>query len=275
MQATTLGSYLLYRPDRTFLAAQADGSVAPDAEPSPAADWRVAEAAPKAVHALAGFGARALSRRRPGRRLAFSALDGFRFAPAERLRRLPRGGAERARHAGEGRDLVRRGRRLPRGPHALDDLRLPRRQLPLRAALAPLRDPVRAAGLQRDRGPAGHRRAAPELPQLRQPGAAARHHRLAEADRVAARQPHLRGDLLALGRARLAGRAAADGDVDQREPRALRAPGEPAQLVRRDDDRAPGLQGHPRARSATSTRRPAAPARGSSRSSPTRTRRGA
>src|SRR5213080_3235845 len=43
MQATTLGSYLLYRPDRTFLAAQANGSVAPAQEPSPAADWRVAE----------------------------------------------------------------------------------------------------------------------------------------------------------------------------------------------------------------------------------------
>ena len=45
LKATTLGSYLLYRPDRTFLAAQADGSVAPAAQPSPAADWRVADAA--------------------------------------------------------------------------------------------------------------------------------------------------------------------------------------------------------------------------------------
>src|SRR6186713_2680921 len=44
MQGTTLGSYLLYRPDRTFLAAQGDGSVAPAPEPSPAADWRVKEA---------------------------------------------------------------------------------------------------------------------------------------------------------------------------------------------------------------------------------------
>ena len=44
MQATTLGSYLLYRPDRTFLAAAASGSVAPAPEPSPAADWRVREA---------------------------------------------------------------------------------------------------------------------------------------------------------------------------------------------------------------------------------------
>jgi microsomal dipeptidase-like Zn-dependent dipeptidase len=44
MQATTLGSYLLYRPDRTFLAAQADGTLAPASEPSPAADFKVEDA---------------------------------------------------------------------------------------------------------------------------------------------------------------------------------------------------------------------------------------
>ncbi|MCW3048608.1 MAG: hypothetical protein JWO74_2892 [Solirubrobacterales bacterium] len=44
MQATALGRYLLYRPDRTFLAANDDGSVSPAGAPSPAADWRVAEA---------------------------------------------------------------------------------------------------------------------------------------------------------------------------------------------------------------------------------------
>jgi hypothetical protein len=44
MQATALGRYLLYRPDRTFLAAHADGTVSPADAPSPAADWRVAEA---------------------------------------------------------------------------------------------------------------------------------------------------------------------------------------------------------------------------------------
>ena len=45
MQPTTLGRYLLYLPDRTFLAASEGGGVAPAAEPSPAADWRVEEAA--------------------------------------------------------------------------------------------------------------------------------------------------------------------------------------------------------------------------------------
>jgi microsomal dipeptidase-like Zn-dependent dipeptidase len=52
MQATTLGRYLLYRPDGTFLAAQEDGSVAPAAEPSPAADWRVRRAGPRGLFRL-------------------------------------------------------------------------------------------------------------------------------------------------------------------------------------------------------------------------------
>src|SRR3954471_4080322 len=41
MQATALGRYLLYRPDRTFLSAGDDGGVSPADAPSPAADWRV------------------------------------------------------------------------------------------------------------------------------------------------------------------------------------------------------------------------------------------
>jgi microsomal dipeptidase-like Zn-dependent dipeptidase len=44
MQATTLGSYLLYRPDGMVLAVQEGGSVTPEAKASPAADWRVADA---------------------------------------------------------------------------------------------------------------------------------------------------------------------------------------------------------------------------------------
>jgi hypothetical protein len=52
MQATALGRYLLYRPDGTFLAAQEDGSVAPAAEPSPAADWRVRRAGPRGLFRL-------------------------------------------------------------------------------------------------------------------------------------------------------------------------------------------------------------------------------
>jgi microsomal dipeptidase-like Zn-dependent dipeptidase len=41
MQATRLGSYLLYTPARAFLSAGEDGSVAPAAQPSPAGDWQV------------------------------------------------------------------------------------------------------------------------------------------------------------------------------------------------------------------------------------------
>src|SRR3954469_930670 len=44
MQATALGRYLLYRPDRTFVASQSDGTVAPASAASPAADWRVDDA---------------------------------------------------------------------------------------------------------------------------------------------------------------------------------------------------------------------------------------
>jgi hypothetical protein len=43
MQATGLGTYLLYTPDQTVLAAQGDGSVTPDEAASPAADWRVGD----------------------------------------------------------------------------------------------------------------------------------------------------------------------------------------------------------------------------------------
>jgi hypothetical protein len=45
LQATRLGSYLLYTPDAKFLAVQGDHqSVAPADKPSPAADWRVDDA---------------------------------------------------------------------------------------------------------------------------------------------------------------------------------------------------------------------------------------
>ena len=44
MQATDLGSYMLYRPDKTFLAVNPDGSLAPASAPSPAADFVVDDA---------------------------------------------------------------------------------------------------------------------------------------------------------------------------------------------------------------------------------------
>src|SRR4051812_6699084 len=69
MQATALGRYLLYRPDRTFVASQSDGTVAPASAPSPAADGRGDEA---------GAGAFPLTPQSGGR-----ALSGVRFMPAD------------------------------------------------------------------------------------------------------------------------------------------------------------------------------------------------
>src|SRR3954470_17000834 len=147
MQPTALGRYLLYRPDRTFAASQKDGSVAAATDPSPAADWKVDEAGE-------GGGGR-------GRAIRSHAavrgprLDGRPLRARERLRRLPGGRPRRHRHARQGRDGVREGRRPGRGTHALDDVRVPRRQFPLRQAVGPVRDPVRAARLLLDRGSAG------------------------------------------------------------------------------------------------------------------------
>jgi hypothetical protein len=96
LQATTLGSYLLYRPDRTFLAAHDDGSVAADQQASPAADWRVQEApggtftlspasAPaRALTAGPDGAARLAGTGDPGR-LRFSATDGCAVYPEAEL----------------------------------------------------------------------------------------------------------------------------------------------------------------------------------------------
>ena len=118
-------------------------------------------------------------------RRASDAVGACALRPGRRLRRLPRGRAQRHRHAGEGRDALRRGRRPGRGPHALDDLRVLRRQLPLRPAVAPVRHPVRAARLRRR----SRARRAPRAPlqnilNYGNPAAAARHARLPEAHRV-------------------------------------------------------------------------------------------
>jgi len=73
MQATTLGSYLLYRPDRTFLAAQGD-SVKAAAKPSPTADWSVAEAGKDAFTLSPAS--------EPGRRMRVGGETRFRFRRA-------------------------------------------------------------------------------------------------------------------------------------------------------------------------------------------------
>ena len=58
------------------------------------------------------------------------------------------------------------------------------------------------------------------------------------------------------------GRPAADGHGRQREPRPVRAAGQPRAELQRDGHDAPRLQGDPRARRTTSTRRPAGPGKG-------------
>jgi hypothetical protein len=92
MQATTLGRYLLYRPDRKFLAAGQDGSVAPAPQPSPAADWRVTGAgrglfrlSPRSDQrrSLATGSGRALKLAPPGRKSRFA------FARAKRCAKYP------------------------------------------------------------------------------------------------------------------------------------------------------------------------------------------
>ena len=51
LQATDLGSYLLYRADRTFVAAHSDATAGIDQQPSPATDWVVTDG-PNATFAL-------------------------------------------------------------------------------------------------------------------------------------------------------------------------------------------------------------------------------
>ena len=216
LQATTLGRYLLYRPDRTFLAAAANGAVAPASEPSPAADWRVrGRRPPERVRALARVAA--------GR-----VLLRVRFAPARGCAVYPEAALDATGTPAKGATSYGRGARLRRGPHALDDLRVLRRQLPLRPAVASVRDPVRAARLRSIEGPQGT--AAPVQNTLNY-GNPAQPHDTRGYPKLTAwgstKQPHLRGHVLALGRARLGSRPAPDGDGRQREPRAVRAAGQP------------------------------------------------
>ena len=87
LQATTLGSYLLYRPDRTFLTA-----AGPKADPSPAAaDWRVREAGGGTFRLTSAAG---------------TALGGgrrYRLATAAGCAAYPEAELNATRHAGEGR----------------------------------------------------------------------------------------------------------------------------------------------------------------------------
>src|SRR5206468_13130484 len=79
MQATALGRYLLYLPDRTFLASQDAGSVATAGAPSPAADWRVEDSGGGTFSLTPVSGGRALTG------VGFTAADGCAVYPEAEL----------------------------------------------------------------------------------------------------------------------------------------------------------------------------------------------
>ena len=253
LKATTLGSYMLYRPDRTFLAAQPGGAVGPDPEPSPAADWRVTEA---------GGGVFVLSPRSDAARSLR-----VRFASASGCAVFPEA--------------------------ALDYTGTPAKGVASYAAVRGFMEghmhwtTYNYLGGNFFCGSPWHRYgiqyALPDCSSIEGPqGTAAPLQNTLNYGNPA--QPHdTRGypqltswdsteNLTYEGmywrwvqRAWASGRAA-DGDEREREPRAVRAPGEPQVLLRRDDDRAARLPGRSASSSATSTRRRAARARASSRS---------
>jgi hypothetical protein len=70
MQATALGRYLLYAPDRRFVAARPSGAVGVDTAPGPASDWRVDAASDGRFTLAAAAGGATL------RDVAFTATSG-------------------------------------------------------------------------------------------------------------------------------------------------------------------------------------------------------
>ena len=92
MQATDLGSYLLYLPGRTVLAAQDDGSVAPADQPSPSADWVVSDAGGGSF-TLAPLSAPSRALAYDGSRLSVGASGSrFTFVPATGCPAYPEAG---------------------------------------------------------------------------------------------------------------------------------------------------------------------------------------
>ena len=211
--------------------------LSPTATPGPAADWRVADerrhaAAYERVHREAprrgGAGPA-----RPGR------LDRPPLVVRARpgLRDLPRGGGERHRAAVQGTQLEGARARLRRHPHPYGRLRVPRRPLPLRTSLEPVRSDGGAARLRRPL-PQRRGRGRRELLGHRQPDGHAQPGGMAELRGLAARRvAHPRGHLLEVGRARVAVGSAPHGQRPRREPGALRALPAQAEQLQRDGER--------------------------------------
>ena len=208
MQATALGRYLLYGPDAQMPSVGVLNQVTPTSTPGRPADWRVTGSGSAfKLHSVAndqglatGLASRlVLVRRRSRRHVPARAHD--------RVRDLPRDRDQRHRHPAQGRQPDVQGARLPRRPQSHQRVPVPRRALPLRPALEPLRRDRGAQGLHRPRAQR-RRRHVRELPGQRQPRRHARHRRLADLRRLAARRvAHPRGHLLEVAGAR-AGAAA-------------------------------------------------------------------
>ena len=131
MQATALGRYLLYRPDGTY-ATPAGISATP-------ADWELTPELQARITPATGCAE-------------------FPEAPLNATGTPAKGATEFGRVGG-----------ADRRSHALDDVRVLRRALPLRQAVGRVRHHLGAARLRGDRRPGRHRGRVPELPQLRQP----------------------------------------------------------------------------------------------------------
>ena len=187
LQATALGRYLLYRPDGTFLG----GDLEPAPEPSPA-DWRVEES---------GAGA-SRSPRRDTRGEADGALHRRRG-----LRRLPGGRPERHGRARAVAHRVQRVGGIVEGHMHWMTFEYFGGNFHCGRPWHPYGIPYALPDCEDVEGPQGTAAPLQNFLNYGNPRAAARHQRLPEAHRVVEGQPHLRGHVLALDRARVARRA--------------------------------------------------------------------
>ncbi len=244
MQATALGRYLLYGPDaqdardRAARRRRAQRHARPRRRLARPGRERQVEAGQRADEP------RARRQRGQPRRAGRAVARALELRREAGLRQVPGGRGQRQRHADQGRDPDVEGPRLLRRPHPPRRLRVPRRPLPLRPPVEPLRGDGRAARLRRPL-PQRRRRGGRELHQHGQPGRHAQPRGLAVLRRLAARRvPDARGDLLEVARARLALRAAPDGQRPRREPRALRPVPAQEEQLQRDGERVQAGRGH-------------------------------
>ncbi len=191
MQATALGSYLLYGPDERMPHAGALDPVSATGTPGPAADWRVTDGGDTVgltnVSTGRDLGVGALSR------LVQVASTGPRwsFTPAQGCATFPEVEVNVTGPPFKGPNSKARVQRLRRHPHPYGRFRVPRRPLPLRTSLEPLRSDGGAARLCRPL-PQRRGRGRRELPVHRQPRrerTARRDGRASRAGRATSRSP--------------------------------------------------------------------------------------